>query len=218
MSGEDRIALYEKEHPDRSVWGTLSFDEVCSYLKGADEAPSAQEVFDHYWSILNYAFSDELKEEILALPPEEGVKRLLALGGGVWNTYVTVDLLEPYSYEPEDLELEGNIDGYRFVLPKRPFDLLLAGDTLGRDQNEQVLEQHDFPFCKSILVYDEDEVVDILNLDFAGERTIDAPFYPDQSEKQPDEKLDAAEERWAEDHSLKWVPTYSMSIGIGFEA
>lgn len=218
MFGEERIALYEKEHPDRSVWGSLSIDDVFAYLKGADEAPSAQEVFEHYWSILNYAFSDEQKGEILSLPPEEGVKKLLALGGGVWNTYVTVDLLKPYPYEPEYLELEGSVDGYQFVLPKRPIDLLLAGDALGRDQNEQVTMQYDFPLCKSILVHDEDEVVDILNLDFAGERTIDAPLYPDQPEKQPDAKLDAAEEKWAEDHSLKWVPTYNMSISIGFGA
>ena len=82
-----RIEGNQTENSGRNVQGSLDFSEINAYFEQEEDAPSAQEVFDHYWSVLEYVLSDDEKREILTAAPEEGIKKLLALGGGVWNVF-----------------------------------------------------------------------------------------------------------------------------------
>lgn len=210
---KERVEIYKAEHPDRNVWGSLKLKEIIAYLNGEEGAPSAKAVFDHYWSILEYALSDEEKTELLNIAPEEGVRRLIALGGGVWNTYVTVDLLEPYDYSTLDRDLEGVIDGYNFALPSTPIDLLRAGLKLGMNMSERVLLQDDFDFIRSLLVYIDDELVDLFNIDTSA-KYVEVPMNDEEEEKQIDQELVDAEEVWANTHSYEQVLTMSVAINI----
>lgn len=79
----------------RSV-NKLNVSQLVSYFNGWEGAPSAQPVFDHYWSVLEYALTAEEKEEIQSLPVEQGVEALFLLGGEVWNADLSIDLLKPY--------------------------------------------------------------------------------------------------------------------------
>lgn len=208
-----RIEKYKMEHPERNVWGNLTLDQVLGYRNKEAGAPSAQEVFNHYWSILNYAFTGEEKRELLALPVEQGVDRLLALGGEVWNTYVTVDLTAPYSYSREELELQGPVNGFDFTLPKSPIDLLRAGLSAGLDVCENVLERYDFPEFLSIIVSKDGKPVDVMAAK-SDSKTIDIPLDVDKPTGRNECEVETAEKEWAEAHGYKRIPTVKMIMTL----
>lgn len=208
-----RVDKYEMEHPERNVWGNLTLDQVLEYRNKEEGAPSAQEVFDHYWSILNYAFTDEEKREFLALPAEQGVDRLLALGGEVWNTYVTVDLTAPYDYSREELALEGSVSGFDFTLPKTPIDLLRAGLSAELDVCENVLERYDFPEFLSIVVSKDGKPVDVVSAK-SDRKTIDASLDVAKPTDRNESEVETAEKEWAEAHGYKHIPTIKMIMTL----
>lgn len=204
-----RIEKYEMEHPERNVWGNLTLGQVLEYRNKEEGAPSAQEVFDHYWSILNYAFADEEKQELLALPAEQGVERLLALGGEVWNTYVTVDLTAPYDYSQEEFALEGSVNGLDFTLPKSPMDLLQAGLSAELDVCENVLERHDSPEFLSVIVSKDGKPVDIMSA-HSDSKTIAVPLGTGKPANRKECEVETAEKEWAEAHGYERIPTLKM--------
>ena len=56
-----RIEGNQTENSGRNVQGSLDFSEINAYFEQEEDAPSAQEVFDHYWSVLEYVLSDDEK-------------------------------------------------------------------------------------------------------------------------------------------------------------
>lgn len=186
----------------------LNVSKIIAYLNGWDDAPSAQEVFDHYWSVLEYALSDEEKLEILALSTENAVDALFELGGEVWNAAPDIDLLSHYEYFKEDAGVEGTVGDFSFVYPKRPIDNLRAGIAIGKNMSTNVVGQfycYDSYFVRSVHVYYKDELLDILNVSpchhaiykSVGERPLPCSL---------NKELNEAEEDWAKFRHLKWEP------------
>lgn len=208
-----RVETYEMEHPERNVWGNLTLDQVLEYRNKEEGAPTAQEVFDHYWSILNYAFAAEEKRELQAMPAEQGVERLLALGGEVWNTYVTVDLTAPYDYSQEELNLEGSRNGFDFALPKCPIDLLRAGLVAQQDVSENVLKRHDSPTFFSVIVSKDGKPLDVMSAN-SDRKTIDAPFSDEKPANHLEKEIEDVEEEWSKAHGYKRIPTINMVVTL----
>lgn len=143
------------------------------------------------------------------MPAEQGVDRLLALGGEVWNTYVTVDLTALYDYSEEELALENEVNGFYFVLPKTPIDLLRAGLSAKLDVCENVLERYDFPEFLSIIVSKDGKPVDVMSAQ-SSSKTIDVPINVDKPNDHNDQEVEIAEQEWAEAHGYKRIPTVTM--------
>lgn len=207
-----RIEGNQTENSGRNVQGSLDFSEINAYFEQEEDAPSAQEVFDHYWSVLEYVLSDDEKREILTAAPEEGIKKLLALGGGVWNVFEGIDLLKPYGYSQEDRSLEETVGVCEFALPERPIDILRAGVILDKDTNESVLEQY-MGFMRSVLVYKDGALIDLLDVNIV-KQTIIVPAEGHSMMQQSGQEVCDAEYEWAEKHSLEWQPTKRYTIAL----
>lgn len=190
----------------RNTQGSLTTGQVIAYLNGWENAPPAQEVFDHYWSILEYALLDEEKDRIRTASLEEGVKLLYALGGEVWNTYPDVDLMCPYEYLEKDGNAESAVGSFTFSLPKRPIDNLRAGLALGQNMSFYVIDQHcqyDFTFERSVHVYRDGDLVDILNINLEYD-SIYIPFKDRVTELGISQEVVDAEVEWAARRNYKW--------------
>lgn len=153
-------------------WCYMDVSQIMAYLNGWEDAPSAQAVFDHFWSVLEYALSAEEKEELRSFPVEQGVEALFFLGGEVWNASPKIDLVKPYGTWRTGDSTTGRVGDYSFEEPRRPIDDLRAGRALGRNMSMNVicrLNGFDWSgLARAVHVYRRGELAGVLYVDPEG--------------------------------------------------
>lgn len=155
--------------------------------------------------------SPERRDQILDMDDENALELLGALGGRLWEKYPFIDYSEQYQYTIEMEELQDEMNGLRYVLPKTPMEVFEAGVKLGRDFDETVMNSTVFsPLFVSMMVYRDEELIDVLLINLDSHR-IELPTMDDEDGSRCDEE-EKLIKPWADKHGLRITKNFFGSI------
>lgn len=153
----------------------------------------------------------ERREQILVMDDEDAIELLDALGGRLWEKWPRIDYTKEYQYTVKMEELQDEMGGLRYVLPKTPMEILEAGVKLDRDFDETVMNSTVFsPLFVSMMVYREEEIIDVLLVNL-NSNLVELPTMDDEDESRCDEEEELIKP-WADKHGLRITKNFFGSI------